>query len=177
MADAMLSKQATPHEPAPARVHAHFDSHLCHAWTAGCMMQPGCSEYEGICCFERRRTWVHRTRRVRLRMAPRLSRGHTPVPRHVHCGLILMQPADLLFAQLHATHYPCMCRKTQVRVRRHRLCAIPSALCLSRVTCLTDDSVVLQARENPGGFFQDNRKLSIVELDPDRFGPAKWVEE
>ncbi len=54
---------------------------------------------------------------------------------------------------------------------------MPSVICVSVVTCLTNDSVVLQARKNPGGFFQDNRKLSIVELDPDRFGPAKWVEE
>jgi len=54
---------------------------------------------------------------------------------------------------------------------------MPSVLCLSGFACLTNDSNVLQARENTGGFFQDNRKLSIVELDPDRFGPAKWVEE
>jgi len=34
-----------------------------------------------------------------------------------------------------------------------------------------------KARESHGGFFQDNRKQSIVEVDPDRYGPAKWVEE
>ena len=45
-----------------------------------------------------------------------------------------------------------------------------TTICLS-VPCFT------QARESQGGFFQDNRKLSIVDLDPDRFGPAKWVEE
>jgi len=36
-----------PHEPAPARAHACFECHLCHARTAGCMMQPGCSSTTG----------------------------------------------------------------------------------------------------------------------------------
>ncbi len=35
----------------------------------------------------------------------------------------------------------------------------------------------VQVRSSGGGFFQDNRQLSILKIDPDRFGPAKWVEE
>jgi len=156
------------------------DACLSHMSSTSCMARglhnaAWLLEHEGICCSACRRTWVHRTRRVRLRMALRLFHGPTLAPRHVCCDLILIQPAHLPLAQLQATQCPYMCREAYVR--RHWLCAMPSVLCLSGFACLTNDSNVLQARENTGGFFQDNRKLSIVELDPDRFGPAKWVEE
>jgi hypothetical protein len=34
-----------------------------------------------------------------------------------------------------------------------------------------------QARASNGGFFQDNRPLSITDVYADRAGAAKWIEE
>ncbi len=34
-----------------------------------------------------------------------------------------------------------------------------------------------QARGSNGGFFQDNRPMSIIEVYPGRYGAADWIEE